>query len=106
MRNYPPTILLKSVTKTCESCPAQWEGETVDGWYFYARARHNRFTVQIARTADQLQQAPLLMAAGLGGHVPLMVLGYSLSDCDPTTGEMLVLAGAELVTEDCCPPPS
>jgi len=30
---------IKQLMKTCDMCPAQWEGETVDGQYVYIRYR-------------------------------------------------------------------
>jgi len=43
---------LVKLTKTCEACPAQWEGQTEDGQYVYARYRWGILSVGFGKTLD------------------------------------------------------
>jgi hypothetical protein len=70
---------LKSLTKTCDACPAQWEGETVDGGIFYARYRWGYLYV----TVDGENVFELDYGGGYDGSM--------------TTDEMLRLTGIEVV---------
>lgn len=40
-------IVVDVLTKTCESCPAQWEGRTNDGREVYVRYRWGHLSVEI-----------------------------------------------------------
>jgi type 1 glutamine amidotransferase len=40
---------VKSIFKTCEAFPAQWQGHIEDGRMFYCRYRHERLTIEISR---------------------------------------------------------
>lgn len=40
-------IVVKKITKTCEACPAQWEGETDTHERIYVRYRSGNFRVEI-----------------------------------------------------------
>ena len=40
-------IILVSLAQTSTACPSQWSGETSDGQTFYARFRHNRWSVRL-----------------------------------------------------------
>ena len=41
------TIKVPDLRKTCESCPAQWEGVTEDRKYVYIRYRHGFLSVEV-----------------------------------------------------------
>lgn len=41
-------IIVAKVVQTCGACPSQWEGETADGKYVYARYRSGRMRVDVA----------------------------------------------------------
>lgn len=41
-------IAVKSLTKTCDACPAQWEGETIDGRMVYVRYRWGYLSVCVS----------------------------------------------------------
>ena len=45
-------IEVVSLTKTCESCPAQWEGRTAAGGFVYVRYRFGGLQVGIGITLD------------------------------------------------------
>jgi len=38
---------VKSICKTCDACPAQWSGRTVDGKTIYIRYRWGGFRIEI-----------------------------------------------------------
>jgi hypothetical protein len=40
-------IILQWLTKTCEACPAQWDGETILGKAVYVRYRHGILAVEV-----------------------------------------------------------
>lgn len=41
-------IKIKEITRTCESCPAQWEGKTDDGRMIYVRYRWGHLSIRIS----------------------------------------------------------
>ena len=41
-------IKIQEITKTCESCPAQWEGKTDEGKTVYIRYRWGELTIQVS----------------------------------------------------------
>lgn len=41
-------IKIKSILKTCDACPAQWEGETEKGCEVYVRFRHGFGYIMVA----------------------------------------------------------
>jgi len=43
-----PWQRLKSLVKTCDFCPAQWDGQTEDGQEVYIRYRWGYLTVEVA----------------------------------------------------------
>ncbi len=45
-------ITVTKVTKTCGACPAQWEGQTDDGRFVYARYRWGFLTIGIGDSPD------------------------------------------------------
>lgn len=91
-----PEVLLVELVKTCESCPAQWEGRLIDGSSFYARARHGRFTVTVSKGDRPDPSAPALVH-GTMTLVSQFTLGYEIED-EPNTAEMLKMCGADLVS--------
>lgn len=50
-------IDVTSVVRTCYACPSQWEGETADGRYVYARYRWGYLCVGVGDSWDQAIQA-------------------------------------------------
>lgn len=42
-------IIVRNLKKTCDSCPAQWEGRTNHGEFIYIRKRFGWLTVTVAR---------------------------------------------------------
>ena len=40
---------IKSIFKTCDAFPTQWEGHLKDGRMFYCRYRHERLTIEISQ---------------------------------------------------------
>ena len=38
---------IKSITQTCNACPSQWEGETVDGEEIYIRYRWGTLRIDL-----------------------------------------------------------
>ena len=44
---------LRTLEKTCEACPAQWEGQLEDGRYVYVRYRWGVLRVGMGDTKDQ-----------------------------------------------------
>jgi len=40
-------IIVKKITKTCEACPSQWEGETDNDQQVYVRYRHGTLKIEI-----------------------------------------------------------
>jgi len=52
---------LKSLVKTCESCPAQWDGVTEDGRQVYIRYRWGHLSIEVERTPSNVSyvDAPL-----------------------------------------------
>lgn len=40
-------LIVTEITKTCNGCPAQWEGTTQDGKYVYARYRWGFLRVSV-----------------------------------------------------------
>lgn len=63
-----PPIRLRSLKKTCDACPSQWEGRTTDWKEVYIRYRWGRLTVQVAvdPTTNPLD-ADFLVNEVLGG---------------------------------------
>jgi hypothetical protein len=56
-----PEVRSADLRMTCSACPAQWEGETIDGESFYARYRWGGLSVEVggeeifyARAGDAL----------------------------------------------------
>jgi hypothetical protein len=45
-------IQVAKITKTCEACPAQWEGELVDGTPIYVRYRWGGLTITLNPWTD------------------------------------------------------
>lgn len=45
------------VTKTCEACPAQWEGVTDDGRSVYVRYRHGYLLVTASAPGGSMDEA-------------------------------------------------
>lgn len=45
-------IKVTSITKTCEGCPAQWDGITDDNRKAYFRYRWGRLTVELGKKDD------------------------------------------------------
>lgn len=45
----PEPLRVASIVKTCEACPAQWEGHTIDLRPVYVRFRWGYLSVRIAR---------------------------------------------------------
>ena len=43
---------VKSIEKTCNACPSQWEGLTEDGKYIYIRYRHGEFSAAVDSDED------------------------------------------------------
>lgn len=41
------------LVKTCEACPAQWEGKTDDGKFVYVRYRHGGLSIGFGRTISR-----------------------------------------------------
>lgn len=50
-------IIVTSIVKTCESCPAQWEGRTQDGRWVYARYRSGTLRVGVGDTLTDAVRA-------------------------------------------------
>lgn len=50
-------IRVTKVTRTCHACPSQWEGETDDGRFVYARYRWGALTVGIGVTLAEAIKA-------------------------------------------------
>lgn len=71
---------LKYLTKTCDACPSQWSGMTVDDKEFYARYRWGELTVVI------------------GGEEIISREYGDEFDGRMTTEEMLSLAGIKVVS--------
>lgn len=42
-----PFYRIMEISKTCEACPAQWEGRLDDGQYIYVRFRHGRLSIKV-----------------------------------------------------------
>lgn len=40
---------IKTIKKTCDACPSQWEGELEDGRNFYIRYRFGLLTVRFGK---------------------------------------------------------
>ncbi len=92
-----PELLLVELRRTCMSCPAQWEGKTLEGAYFYARCRHGRVRASL-NVGDSLDPNATPFVIGTVEQVSLFTLGYAIED-EPSTAELLKMIGAELVPE-------
>lgn len=42
-------LKVKTLTKTCDLCPSQWEGELEDGRMIYIRIRHDYLSVRVSK---------------------------------------------------------
>lgn len=40
--------IVQSLTRTCEACPAQWEGKLINGTELYIRYRFGQFRIDVA----------------------------------------------------------
>jgi len=67
------------LSKTCHACPAQWEGETVDGRFIYVRYRWGCLTAGIGTNIEA--------AVDASGNLFSEIIGYEY-DADMTTAEM------------------
>lgn len=52
-------IKVTEIRKTCQACPAQWEGKAVTG-YIYARFRWGHFEVRLGGTTDDAIDGDLI----------------------------------------------
>jgi len=43
---------LKELSKTCDACPAQWEGRTVDNQFVYVRFRWGWLQIGFGKTIE------------------------------------------------------
>lgn len=59
-------IRLSDLTKTCDSCPAQWEGVAVDGRPVYVRYRWGGLTISIAEVGDDPVGGQTLASLDIG----------------------------------------
>ncbi len=50
-------VVVTTLTQTCPSCPAQWEGRTTDGAYVYVRYRWGHLQVGFGATMDDAVKA-------------------------------------------------
>lgn len=82
---------IKNLTRTCESCPAQWEGETSDGRQIYIRYRWGWLSVRVSEPGDRDEFAAVrgdeMFGAQLGDE-----LDGSLSESrlqEVTEGELI-----------------
>ena len=50
-------IRVKTVAQSCEWCPSQWEGRTVDNRPIYARYRYGCLCVHLGRVGGTMRQA-------------------------------------------------
>jgi hypothetical protein len=50
-------IKIRSLTRTCRACPAQWDGETDDGRKVYVRFRWGRLSIRIGLVGDHSEFA-------------------------------------------------
>lgn len=46
-------IIVTKVIQTCGACPSQWEGETADGRFVYARYRSGHMRVDVAANEQE-----------------------------------------------------
>lgn len=49
-----PWQRLKSLVKTCEACPAQWDGVTEDGRKVYIQYRYDHLTVEVEKAPSDV----------------------------------------------------
>ncbi len=57
---------LVELTRTCEACPAQWEGRTDDGRYVYMRYRWGSFGFSLGLTREEAVRNPYSFTHGSG----------------------------------------
>lgn len=78
-------IAVQEIIKTCDSCPAQWEGKTTDGKMIYVRYRWGLLTIEVSLKPsddifDALDGAEVFnqqIGAGLDGHLTYQELKSS-----------------------------
>lgn len=63
--NSLPTFLVKELRKTCDACPAQWEGLTYGNKHIYIRYRFGCFQASVADTEDDAVLSGDLIAHSL-----------------------------------------
>lgn len=84
----PEPLHCKTLVKTCERWPAQWEGELTDGRQVYVRYRHGWLSIGLGETMDLAEDA--------SDHEPLVAVRLS-KDLGELTLEELRVATANIV---------
>jgi hypothetical protein len=46
-------MVVTELEKTCDACPAQWEGRLEDGRYIYVRFRSGHLTIGVGATSSE-----------------------------------------------------
>jgi hypothetical protein len=58
--------MFKTITQTCEACPSQWEGELVDGRFFYARYRWGYLSVRVSDSKENIYNGKEIVGESIG----------------------------------------
>lgn len=56
-RDSEPERTIINLTKTCDYCPSQWEGQLADGRHVYIRCRMENFSVGVGETFQDAASA-------------------------------------------------
>ena len=75
MNNTKPTV--KKLSKTCDACPSQWEGETTDGRVVYIRYRWGYLSAGIGADIGEAVRDNLYEEQ-IGGELDGYIMEYDM----------------------------
>lgn len=61
-------IQITELTETCSGCPAQWEGQTLDGQAVYIRYRFGTLSLTVAPTQGEMFDTTASLVKRVGGE--------------------------------------
>lgn len=91
--NGTPKIV--QLAKTCDACPAQWEGKLEDGRFVYIRYRHGYLTAGAGPTPDDALYGTF--AEGVRRDGEMLYAGEHGDDLDGSMSEVEMLRLTGLV---------